>query len=102
MIGWTTVDSEVAAQKLAQGLIEARLAACVQMDPPMTAWFRWEGQVDTATEWRLWVKFPAAKAPDIQAFLQKAHPYDTPQWLAVSAASVSPGYHQWAIETTQA
>jgi len=47
----TTLDSESAAQSLAATLVNERLAACVQVVGPIRSTYRWEGRVETATEW---------------------------------------------------
>ncbi len=100
-VGWTTVDSAAAAEKLAAGLVAARLAACTQVDGPMTSHYIWEGKHERATEWRVWVKFSAARAKKIAAWLKQHHPYCTPQWLAVEAAAVAGPYRQWVVANTR-
>ncbi len=99
-IGWTTIDSLEKARSLARGLVETSLAACVQIDGPMTAVYRWQGNLEESAEWRLWVKFPESRATAIERWLAEHHPYETPQWVAVSASSVGPAYHAWALEGT--
>jgi periplasmic divalent cation tolerance protein len=100
LIGWTTVDSAAVADKLAASLVAARLAACAQVDGPVTAHYIWEGKPERATEWRVWVKFPAKHAKKIAAWLKTHHPYSTPQWLAVEAAAVAGPYRRWVEAST--
>jgi periplasmic divalent cation tolerance protein len=102
LIGWTTVDSAAAAEKLAAGLVAARLAACAQVDGPVTSHYIWQGKQEHTTEWRVWVKFPAPRAKEIEAWLKAHHPYSTPQWLAVAAAAVAGPYRVWVVENTRA
>lgn len=101
MVGWTTVDSAEAARKLADRLIEEKLAACVQIDGPMQAVFPWKERVECETEFRLWIKTRFALANDLEAFLKHEHPYDTPQWIAVPASAVADDYRQWVGESTR-
>lgn len=95
-VGWTTVETLEQAEALAQALIEARLAACVQIDPPMKAFFPWKGFVEEAQELRLWIKYPAVHEEALQALLAEKHPYETPQWIAVEASASAPAYREWA------
>jgi periplasmic divalent cation tolerance protein len=95
MIGWTTVASPDEAQVLARGLIDSRLAACVQVQGPVTAYYRWQGEVETGQEYRLTVKFSAARSAELKDWLLRHHPYETPQWLAVAAKDASADYANW-------
>jgi periplasmic divalent cation tolerance protein len=96
-IGWTTVETKEQAEDLAKALIEARLAACVQIDPPMKAFFPWKGVVEEGEELRLWVKYPADHEDALQALLAEKHPYETPQWIAVGAEALGASYAEWVF-----
>ena len=101
LIGWTTVDSATAAEKLAAGLVSARLAACVAVDGPVTSHYWWEGKQERAEEWRLTVKFPVRRAEDVANWLAANHPYSVPQWIAVEADAVSEAYRDWVIASAK-
>jgi len=101
LVGWTTVNSAAVANKLAAGLVAARLAACVQVDGPITSHYSWNGKKERAKEWRLWVKSPTKHAKKLEAWLVAHHPYSTPQWLAVEAAAISQPYRKWVMENTR-
>ncbi len=101
LIGWTTVDSARVAGQIAVGLVAAKLAACTQVDGPVTSHYRWQGKQAHAKEWRIWVKFPAPKARKIAAWLKAHHPYSTPQWLAVEAKAVSEQYRKWVLQNSR-
>ena len=88
-IGWTTVDSELAAQQLAHGLVESGLAGCVQITGGVTSVYYWEGAVQSDAEWRLMVRFAESQAEAIAAYLDAQHPYETPQWVVVRAEHVA-------------
>ena len=96
-IGWTTVADEDSAGRLARDMVDAGLAACVQIDGGITSVFPWKGKVDTETEWRLMVKFPAANEARIRDWLDQRHPYETPEWVVVRAADVAPEYLRWVL-----
>lgn len=95
-IAWTTTGSEQEASTLAQGLIENKLAACIHIEGPITACYRWEGKVHQDSEYRLMIKFLSSKAKLIETWIHQHHPYDTPQWIVVQADAVNKAYLDWA------
>ena len=97
LIGWTTVDSEAAAQCFASGMMEQGLAVCVQIDAEVQSIYRWEGELQFEREWRLMVKFAAALSSELLAYIEGKHPYDVPEWVVVRAEQVAPAYLTWAM-----
>ncbi|MEU1078122.1 MULTISPECIES: divalent-cation tolerance protein CutA [unclassified Streptomyces] len=96
----TMIDSRAAADTLARGAVEARLAACAQITGPMTSVYRWQGTVETAEEWRVQFKTAAARYPDLERHLLAAHPYDTPEIIATPAVRGSADYLAWLAAET--
>jgi periplasmic divalent cation tolerance protein len=96
LVGWTTVGNREDAGRLARGLVETGLAACVQIDGPITSHYVWQGQVETAEEFRLTAKFIPARASAVETWLKAQHPYDTPEWIVVRAEYVAEKYLSWA------
>ncbi len=96
LVGWTTVSTRPEAEALARGLVEARLAACVQIDGPIVSVYEWQGRIGQAEEYRLCVKFIPARAAAIEAWVRARHPYDAPEWVAVRAELVAEKYLSWA------
>jgi periplasmic divalent cation tolerance protein len=97
----TTVGSEADARRLARGLVEARLAACVQVEPGLESHYRWLGKVQADAEWRLTAKtLPACLGP-VQAWLAEHHPYELPQ-LVWQVLCASPAYAAWVREEVSA
>jgi periplasmic divalent cation tolerance protein len=90
----TTLGSAGQAQELARALVQARLAACVQVDPPMTSTYNWNGQLCEEAEVRLTIKTLPACRQAVQDFLARHHPYDTPQFLA-QVLRASDAYAAW-------
>lgn len=96
LIGWTTVETEAQARALAEGLIGQRLAACVQIDGPMTSVYRWNDRIETTPEYRLTIKFLSNRHLEVESYLHNHHPYTTPQWIVVRAEQVAEKYLSWA------
>ena len=91
----TNLPDEAAARRLAAGLVEARLAACVNILAPCTSVYRWNDAVETATEVPLLVKTTLARYPALQAALTEAHPYELPEIIAVPLQEGLPAYLAW-------
>ncbi|MEJ6020775.1 divalent-cation tolerance protein CutA [Ramlibacter sp. PS4R-6] len=90
----TTVGSLDDAKRLARGLVEAKLAACVQLDAIAASVYRWEGKVCEDAETRLTIKTLPARADALRAFLDEHHPYDVPQFVALPCRA-SDAYGEW-------
>ncbi len=95
MIGWTTTETRQEAERLASGAVERRLAACVQIEGPITSIFTWEDKMEKNSEYRLVFKFTESKAEKLQLWLLENHPYTTPHWVAVKADKAAPDYQEW-------
>jgi periplasmic divalent cation tolerance protein len=80
----TTVGSAADAQVLARAILERRLAACVQVEEGLTSCYRWEGRHREDPEVRLTVKTLPACERALQALFGEKHPYEVPQFLAVT------------------
>jgi periplasmic divalent cation tolerance protein len=96
----TTVADVDAARRLADGLLEQRLAACVQAVPIQSA-YRWKGAVQHEPEFLLLIKTRAALYPEVEAFLRAHHPYETPEIVRVAIAAGSPDYLRWLAAETE-
>ena len=97
----TNLPDANAATLLANQLVEARLAACVNILSPCTSVYRWEGLMESATEIPLLIKTTATRYPALEAAIRAGHPYELPEIIAVPIAAGLPAYLGWvATETT--
>lgn len=90
-----TCPSREVAEDLAQRVVGAGLAACVNILPGLTSVYRWQGAVETASEVLLLAKTTASRYPALEAALLAAHPYELPEVIGVSIHAGLPGYLQW-------
>lgn len=97
LVAWTTTAKRSDADRLARGAVESHLAACAQVDGPITSHYRWEGKLERAEEFRVWFKCLPTNAAALGAWVHHHHPYATPQWIVVSAEHVGEKYLSWAI-----
>ena len=54
--------------------------------------------METAPEFRLAVKFPAARTADLNRWIADHHPYETPQWICVEVDFAAKNYLKWVID----
>lgn len=94
---YVTAPDEAAAGKLADALVEARLAACVNIIPGMRSVYRWEGRIESASELVLIVKTTASAAPKARDLIRRLHPYEMPSIVAFDASSAgsNPDFLAW-------
>lgn len=96
-----TAPNGDAAEKLARGLVEQRLAACVNVISGVKSFYRWQGKLESDSEVQLLIKSCRDRFDDVVAWLGEHHPYDVPEVLALRADRVSAAYLSWAIESTR-
>ncbi|MDR7069846.1 periplasmic divalent cation tolerance protein [Pseudoxanthomonas japonensis] len=90
------------AQRLARALVDERLAACVNLLPGVVSTYRWQGQVEQATEVQLLAKTTGERREALVARLAELHPYELPEILAVETAAGLPAYLDWVAAETRA
>ncbi len=91
----TTTDQPMVAAALARELVAERLAACVQISGPITSTYRWQGNIETAEEWRCSIKTLERLYPLVERRIRELHTYEEPEIIAVHIAQASPGYVRW-------
>lgn len=95
LIVLTTTPNETEAEDLARKIVAERLAACVQILPPMKSVYFWDGAVQTETEHLLLIKTLPAKFGALEAFIRAHHSYETPEIVALRAENISASYLDW-------
>jgi periplasmic divalent cation tolerance protein len=97
---FTNLPDREAAMKLARGLVNKRLAACVNVLSGCTSVYRWEGSVEHAEEVPVLIKTRAARYPEIEAAIRSLHPYELPEVIAVPVVRGLTDYLDWVAEET--
>jgi len=95
-----TAPDDAVAERLARGLVEERLAACVNAVPGLKSVYRWQGKIEADVEVQLIIKTRHDRFHDVATWLRANHPYDVPEIIALPAEQVSDDYLRWAIEET--
>ncbi|WP_067226140.1 divalent-cation tolerance protein CutA [Streptomyces sp. NBRC 109706] len=95
----TAVESREAAESLARGVVEARLAAGAQIVGPVVSVFWHLGEFGTGEEWQLLLRTTNDRYPALEAHLIAQHPWDNPEIVAVPITAGSAGYLDWVRRT---
>lgn len=90
-----TAASREEAARLAEMLVGARLAACVQILPEMESIYRWEGEVRRDPEVLLLAKTTAACFAELEREVRALHSYQTPEVIALPVTHGSAPYLEW-------
>jgi len=91
----TTTETKEQAQKIAQYLVEQKLAACVQVTGPIESLYRWKGKIETANEWLCLIKTREDLFDKVETAIKKLHSYETPEIIAVPILKGSKEYLHW-------
>jgi periplasmic divalent cation tolerance protein len=96
----TTAGSQDEARKIANALVERRLAACVNIVQQIESIYRWQGKVETATEWLLVIKTQARAFERVRDAIKELHSYDLPECVMLEVEAGSSEYLNWIAENT--
>ncbi len=91
----TTCPEMPSANRIAQALVQERLAACVNVLPPMQSVYRWRGQIETASEHLLIIKIRADDYPAVEQRIRALHSYELPEVIAVPLVGGLAAYLAW-------
>lgn len=95
LIVLTTLPSQESALELAEDLVGKRLAACVNILPPMTSVYKWKGKLEKGQEHQLLIKTSADRYPELEALIRRSHPYELPEIIALPVAAGLHAYLDW-------
>jgi periplasmic divalent cation tolerance protein len=88
------------ATRLADMLVGAHLAACVQILPEIESVYRWQGKIERSSEVLLLAKTTRGKFDELEREVRALHSYDTPEIVAVPVMAGSAAYLEWLIQAT--
>ena len=98
----TNCPDEETANAIALAVVEAKLAACVNILPRVQSVYRWQGVVESAVEIPLFIKSTATCYPALEKMIRQRHPYEVPEIIALPISPGLPAYLNWlAAETSE-
>ena len=92
-----TTSSPEEAKAIATSLIEAKLAACVNITS-VDSFYTWEEQINSEREWQLAIKTDLEKFEQLSVKIQELHSYEVPEIIALPIIAGSPTYLDWLRE----
>lgn len=98
----TNLPDRAAAERLADALIEKRIAACVNILAPCRSVYRWKGAVQHDEEYPVLIKTTSERYPALETAIRAAHPYELPEIIAVPIERGLLGYLAWVDAETKA
>ncbi len=96
-----TVPTEESAEEIARTLVEERLAACVSIIPGLRSIYRWKDEIEDDPELLLLIKTRRELFEPLSAHLQRLHPYEVPEIVALEVNETSPSFLDWLLGTTE-
>jgi periplasmic divalent cation tolerance protein len=94
-----TAGSREEAARLAEMLVGARLAACVQILPEIESVYHWKGEIRRDPEVLLLAKTTLARFPLLEREVRALHSYETPEIIALPVVAASAPYLEWLNAT---
>lgn len=95
-----TVPDHHTASSLASMLVEKKLASCVNIVPGLTSYYRWHDRLNSNAEVLLIAKTRRDLFPALRDEVQKVHPYDLPEIIAIDIADGLQAYLDWVVSAT--
>ncbi|BFZ06028.1 hypothetical protein BsWGS_09067 [Bradybaena similaris] len=98
-MAFVTVPNIEVGKKLAHGLVENKLAACVNIIPQVTSVYTWEGKINEDSELLLMIKSLTSRVDDISDYVRKNHPYECAEVISAKIDNGNPPYLKWISDT---
>ncbi|PTX92260.1 divalent-cation tolerance protein CutA [Verrucomicrobia bacterium LW23] len=95
MLVITTASSKDEAEFLAGQIVQARLAACVNVVPGIESFYWWKGAMQVDREALLLVKTSAAKVDELTSLIREKHSYECPEVVALQPDAIAPHFKAW-------
>ena len=96
-----TCGSEEEALKIANALVESRLAACANLVAPIRSIYRWEGKIWDEKEWLLIIKTEKHRFEELEKRVKSLHSYSVPEIISLPIVEGSSAYLNWIRENTE-
>ena len=97
----TTAGSREEARKIAEALVGAQLAACVNVVPGIESIYRWKGEVEYSQEWLLLIKTTSAAFDRVREAIREMHSYDLPECICLEMEDGDAEYLNWIGESVR-
>ncbi len=97
----TTTDSRELAMRIAEKLVEKKIAACVQVSGPITSIYAWKSKIENAEEWYCVIKTRENLYQEVEAAIKALHPYEVPEIIALPIQQGNKDYLDWITQVVR-
>lgn len=101
IVVFVSASSKDEADKIAKGLIEAKLAACVNIIGGVVSHFWWQAKLDCAQEVMLVIKTRGALFPKLAKKIKQLHSYEVAEIIALPIIKGNKAYLDWIDDSTR-
>jgi periplasmic divalent cation tolerance protein len=101
LLVFTNLPDRAAAERLADMLVEKKLAACVNILAPCRSVYRWKDAIEHDEEHPMLIKTTRERYPALEQALRQGHPYELPEIIAVPIERGLPAYLGWVAAETK-
>ncbi|XP_010903778.1 protein CutA homolog [Esox lucius] len=96
---FVTCPNEQVAKELARGIVEKKLAACVNIVPQITSVYEWQGKIEEDSEVLLMIKTRSSKVSALAEYVRSKHPYEVAEVISLPIDQGNPPYLKWLGDT---
>lgn len=97
---YVTFASQEQARIIARTVIEERLAACANIFPPHHSIYRWEGEIQSASECAALFKTTEKAFESLKSRIAELHSYDCPCVVAWEIEEGAKPFLDWIVSET--
>jgi periplasmic divalent cation tolerance protein len=96
-----TASNMEEARRLAEAVLQPRLAACVNIVPGLESHYWWQGKLERAPEVLLLIKSSAEQFEALSQVIREHHSYECPEIVSLAPTDIAPAYRAWWSENTK-
>ncbi|KAG8448522.1 hypothetical protein GDO86_015567 [Hymenochirus boettgeri] len=97
-VAYVTCPNDKVGKDIARGLVERKLAACVNIIPQITSIYEWKGKIEEDNEVLLMIKTRSSKVSALTEYVRSVHPYEVSEVISLPIEQGNPPYLKWVEE----
>lgn len=101
MIFFVTAPNIEVAEQLAKGIIENKIAACVNIIPNITSVYRWRSEIEIDQEYFMILKTTSIKSEQLKKYIENNHPYENPECIGLNIETGLENYTNWIFNSVK-